>query len=201
LGANAQAAVDQCAEQRIYERITTALVGNLFVPSEETLLECRVVNLSGGGASVHCSLAPPEDMFVILHIAGFGRFEGVVVRRAQGEVALKFLCKEAKRQRLLADIVVYVYEGEAALKIMRRHERTYLDTAGYLIRSTGETVPCDLLDISLQGISLKTNTRPPIGEIVNVGCSSGRVVRHHQEGIAIQFLEVGPSRLRNDLRS
>ena len=44
--------------------------------------------------------------------------------------------------------------------------------------------------MSSQGMSLRTKGRPPIGEIVNFGCTKGRVVRHHENGIAIQFLGV-----------
>jgi hypothetical protein len=44
--------------------------------------------------------------------------------------------------------------------------------------------------MSLQGVSLRTDSRPPIGEIINLGRTWGRVIRHHQDGIAIQFLEL-----------
>ena len=49
---------------------------------------------------------------------------------------------------------------------------------------------CEILDISLQGMSLQTQSRPPVGEIVKLGVTSGRVVRHHDDGIGVQFLNV-----------
>jgi hypothetical protein len=42
----------------------------------------------------------------------------------------------------------------------------------------------------LSGVSLKTDARPPLGEVVLIGQMAGKVVRHHLEGIAIEF--VGP---------
>ena len=45
-----------------------------------------------------------------------------------------------------------------------------------------------MLDLSLSGVSLKTMARPPIGETVLIGHSAGRVVRHHENGVAIEFV-------------
>jgi hypothetical protein len=39
---------------------------------------------------------------------------------------------------------------------------------------------------------LQTSVRPPLGEIVHVGQTYGRVVDHHDGGIAIRFLKANP---------
>jgi hypothetical protein len=56
------------------------------------------------------------------------------------------------------------------------------------VRANGQVLACDVLDISLDGVSVRTKFRPPVGEIVNLGRTRGRVVRHHQDGIAIQYV-------------
>jgi hypothetical protein len=61
---------------------------------------------------------------------------------------------------------------------------------GFFVRAGGEYEACALLDISPQGMSLRTESRPPIGEIVKLGRSCGRVARHHADGIGIQFLSL-----------
>ena len=38
------------------------------------------------------------------------------------------------------------------------------------------------------GVSLKTDARPPLGEVVLIGQMAGKVVRHHETGIAIEFV-------------
>jgi hypothetical protein len=45
-----------------------------------------------------------------------------------------------------------------------------------------------VLDLSLSGVSLKTECRPLIGEMVLIGQTAGRVVRHHENGIALEFV-------------
>jgi hypothetical protein len=189
---NANAVSNPPAEQRAYERIATVLAGKFFVPAEEVTLDCRIINLSGGGAGVKCAEPPPLNSFVVLYIEGFGRFECVATRFIDGELGLRFVCKEAKRQRLLRDLASYVNSGTTTHTKLRRHPRTSSVSVGYFSRPSGELVRCDVLDISLQGVSLRTDSRPPLGEIINLGRTWGRVIRHHPDGIAIQFIEIRP---------
>jgi hypothetical protein len=191
--AQAEAARSPRGERRIYERVATALQGKFFVPAEETTLECEIVNLSAGGAGVRCAEPPPLDTYVVLYIEGFGRFECVATRFVDGLLGLHFICKEAKRQRLLRDLAHYINSGVSGITRLRRHPRSNSVSVGYFKRPNGEEVRCDVLDISLQGVSLRSDSRPPIGEVINLGRTWGRIVRHHADGIAIQFLELASS--------
>ena len=44
------------------------------------------------------------------------------------------------------------------------------------------------MDISVGGVSLKTEVKPPIGEFVLIAQIAGRVARHHGDGIGIEFV-------------
>jgi hypothetical protein len=57
-----------------------------------------------------------------------------------------------------------------------------------------------VLDLSMSGISVKTKVRPPIGEFVLIGQMAGRIARHHDEGIGIEFVG-GNARSAERLRS
>jgi len=186
MGSKAQLA--RPTEQRSSERVPVRLAGKLFVPAEEITLDCTIINLSVGGAGIHCPEPPPLDCFVVLYIDKFGRFEGVTTRYVEGELGLKFVCKEAKRQRLEQDLAAYVSDGMTGVTRLRRHRR---DTApvqiDHFTMADGCEAPCKLMDISLQGALLKTKARPAIGEIIHLGQTRGWVVRHHDEGIGVQF--------------
>jgi hypothetical protein len=39
-------------------------------------------------------------------------------------------------------------------------------------------------------VSLKTDIKPPIGEFVLIGQMAGRVARHHENGVGIEFVAV-----------
>jgi len=47
-----------------------------------------------------------------------------------------------------------------------------------------------VIDISQSGVAVATDQRPEIGALVTVGKTAGRVVRHLEEGIAIEFIRL-----------
>jgi hypothetical protein len=49
-------------------------------------------------------------------------------------------------------------------------------------------VHCEVMDISASGVSLKTDVRPAIGEFVLIAQMAGRIARHHDHGIGIEFI-------------
>lgn len=175
-------------DQRGRERVTVRLAGKLFVPAEQTTLDCIIVNLSTGGAGVYCAEPPPLDCFVMLYIDGFGRYEGVTAHYGEGVLGLKFVCTQAKRQRLEQDLTAHAAGGMKGVTRLRRHRRTAAP-AGFDHFTIGEScrAPCQVIDISLQGALLKTKARPAVGEIVQLGQTRAWVVRHHEEGIGVQF--------------
>jgi PilZ domain-containing protein len=55
----------------------------------------------------------------------------------------------------------------------------------------GTEYECRVLDLSLGGTALEVNIRPPVGELVSIGQTEGRVVRHTNEGVAVEFQGLG----------
>ena len=51
----------------------------------------------------------------------------------------------------------------------------------------GGVFDCRVLDLSLSGAALQVDVRPEIGTWVRVGRTEGHVVRHTNEGIAVEF--------------
>lgn len=183
-----QTTAAQTRDQREHKRITTTLPGRLFVPAEEADWPCEILNLSLGGAGVRCEEPPPLNSFVVLYVDGIGRYEAVATRYVEGELGLRFVCNDAQRQRLLEDLITFVSGGLTHDTRLRRHGRQASRSIGNLTLADGSSVPCDILDVSLQGLSLRTAYRPPIGEIVEFGHTQGRVIRHHADGVGIEFL-------------
>jgi hypothetical protein len=175
-------------DRRSSERIVVTLAGKLFVPAEEATLDCTVVNLSVGGAGIYCPEPPPLDAFIVLYVDGFGRFEGITTRFVKGELGLKFICKDAKRKRLEQDLIGFVKEGMKGVTRLRRYPRAAASSEiSHFTCAAGEPVPCEVQDVSFQGALLKTTARPAIGEWVQLGQTRGWVVRHHENGVGVQF--------------
>jgi hypothetical protein len=175
------------AERRRFLRVQVDLPGRLFIPAESREERCKILDMSPGGAQVTCDFLPPHDTPIVLYIDGFGRFEGSVMRPKDGAFGVRFNCTALKRERVAEQLTVLMNKGIVDESVLRRHERAPTRGLARFTRANGDIVACEVLDLSLGGVSLKTEARPPLGEIVLIGQVAGKVVRYHESGIAIEF--------------
>jgi hypothetical protein len=186
------------AERRRFRRVRVDLSGRLFVPADSRECHCKVVDLSPGGASIECDLALDADTQVVLYIDGFGRLEGSIVRAADASFGVRFNCTPAKRERIAEQMILLMNSNLLDESELRRHDRTPTKGIARFTRADGQLVACEVLDLSVSGVSLKTNMRPPIGEFVLIGQMAGRVARHHEQGIGIEFVGGTPGTITAD---
>lgn len=83
----------------------------MYLPAEETAQSCTVLDISVGGARVTCEDVPPVSALVILHVEGFGRFEGVTTNFSDGALGLRFLVPEKRRALLALQIQAFLENG------------------------------------------------------------------------------------------
>jgi hypothetical protein len=175
------------AERRKHLRLEVDLSGKFFVPAEQREESCRIVDISPTGARVASEFVPANDAHVVLYIDEFGRFECDVVRTEWGHFGVLFRCSALKQARLAEQLDIIAKQGGTQSAPLRRHARREGGELSQFTRSSGETVRCEVLDLSLSGLSLRTTVKPPVGEVITIGQVSGRVVRHHETGIAVEF--------------
>ena len=167
------------------ETVQVDLPGRLFVPGDQREAECKITALSPQAASLECALVPASGVAVVLYVNGLGRFEGMVAGSKGNALELTFVCSAAKRERTAEQLATLRDKGmEGAM--LRRHERR---TQGIqFTRANGQVVSCEIIDISLNGVALKTEMRLPIGEMVLIAQTAGRVARCYENGIGIDFV-------------
>ena len=177
------------AERRRYRRVRVDIPGKLFTPGDEQEAACRVVNLSPGGAAIECDITPDHGTPVVLYVDGFGRFEGTAVRREGQGFGVAFVCTPIKRERIAEQLTLFLNKTLAEdNSLLRRHERTHQKGYAKFTRADGQIVNAEVMDISVGGVSLKTEVRPLLGEFVLIAGIAGRVARHHDHGIGIEFI-------------
>jgi hypothetical protein len=186
------------AERRRFRRVRVDLTGRLFVPADSRECHCKVVDLSPGGASLECDLVLGEGTQVVLYVDGFGRLEGSVVRAEGSNFGVHFNCTAAKRERIAEQMILLMNSKMLDESELRRHDRTPTKGIARFTRSDGQLVACEVLDLSVSGVSLKTRLRPPIGEFVLIGQMAGRIARHHDQGIGIEFVGGAPGNITAD---
>jgi len=176
------------ADRRRFRRVPVDLPGKLFIPATSLELACMVVDLSPGGANIACETEFAPDTPVVLYASSFGRFEGQVVRCEGGQFGIRFHSTAMKRERTAEQLILYMNRSLLSEADLRRDDRTPTRGLTRFVRHDGQLVPCEVLDLSMSGISVKTDIRPVIGEFVLIGQLAGRVARHHPEGVGIEFI-------------
>lgn len=175
-------------ERRRFRRVRVDLPGRLFTPADGKEAHCQILDLSPGGAAIACEMLPEPGTQVILYVDGFGRFEGQVMRMDDSAFGVHFSCTALKRERTAEQLTLFLNKDMVDETVMRRHERTNQKGFAKFTRADGQIVHCEVMDISASGVSLKTDMRPPIGEFILIAQIAGRVARHHEQGIGIEFV-------------
>jgi PilZ domain-containing protein len=176
------------AERRSFKRVRVDLPGRLFIPAEARESRCTVSNLSPGDAVIDCEVVPEVDAPIVLYIDGFGRFEGSVTRFEESSVCVRFNCTPLKRERIAEQLTLFLNKNIVEGSALRRHERAPAKGFTRFTRADGQLVRCEVLDLSTSGVSVKSDVRPPIGEYVLIGQMAGRIARHHETGVGIEFV-------------
>lgn len=175
------------ADKRAFLRVPMALAGKVFFPATEIEQDCIVTDISLGGATLQYAERPVPGHEIVLYIPGFDRLAGVVARADDEEAGMRFVCSDAKRERVAASIMLFL-AGAPLQTRLRRAERNAIVLPTSLTRPDGETIEFVVRDISLTGAALQTPARPPLDEIVILGTMQARVTRHFEDGIALEFV-------------
>jgi len=154
--------------------------------------DCAVVDMSPGDVLFSCRAQPSVNERIIAYVDHIGRVEGTVSKLAEGAFVVQINATDRKREKLAAQLTWIANKHELGLPEDRRHDRLApRKTRTELTFEDGETYPCRIIDLSLSGAAVDLEVRPPIGSAVVLGSTMrGRVVRHFQEGVAIEFLGI-----------
>ncbi|HEX4534843.1 MAG TPA: PilZ domain-containing protein [Rhizomicrobium sp.] len=187
---HAIAGAQEPAERRRFRRVKMDIPGRLFTPGDSREGDCTIINMSPGGAALRAEFTPPAGTPVVVYIDGFGRFEGQVSRIGKESFGVRFGATAMKRERIAEQLTVFINRGLVDESSLRRHDRNAAQGMMHFTRADGSVVPCEVLDLSLSGVSVKTDVKPPIGEFVLIGQMAGRIARLHENGVGIEFVAV-----------
>ncbi|MEP0070954.1 PilZ domain-containing protein [Pyruvatibacter sp.] len=183
-------------DRRTYQRIPVGYTSRCLMPDGGEY-EGKVSNISACGCYIELdafATRPDPAQRVVAYVDKLGRFEGIVVRSTEDGFALELEMTPPKRERFAAMLTKVANGDQAALEEIRRHPRVDAsDKPTTLKLANGSTGSCKIIDMSLSGASVETHLRPTIGVFVELGRMSGRVVRHHENGFAVEFAEVAPT--------
>lgn len=175
------------AERRTFQRVSVKVHGR-YMLEDRSEHACQVVDMSPGSVALRCDQPGSVGEKVIAYLDHIGRVEGVVTRRMADGFAMTVIASERKKDKLAAQLTWLANRHELDLPEDRRHERvTPRNPITIMHLADGRQYRCRIVDLSLSGAAVETEVKPAIGIQVTLGTMRGRVVRHFQEGLAIEF--------------
>lgn len=184
-------------DRRRHNRVPVVLLGR-FMRATKHEYPCKMIDISVGGAALMAPAEPAMGEKIIAYFDQLGGLEGNVVRTFAGGFAMQFTATAHKREKLAAALMFMLNKHEQPGIEARRHERIVPKSNSQSLTLTeGLTIACEVVDMSISGASIVTPARPEPGTIVKLGNLNARVIRHHERGIALEFVDVqNPNAMR-----
>jgi hypothetical protein len=184
-------------DRRRNRRVTLTLFGR-FMRANKHEYPCKSIDISVGGVALMSPVSVEDGETIIVYLDQLGGLQGVVSRQFTGGFALGFDISQYRREKLAAQLTWLINRHELNAVDRRRHDRAIpRNPTSSLSLETGAVLPCQIIDVSIAGASVATHARPPLDSEVVLGKLRSRVVRHHDQGIAVRFLDIQqPTALR-----
>jgi PilZ domain len=174
-------------DRRRHQRVKVNLLGR-YMLADRREFPCQVINMSPGGMALIAPVAGAPGERIIAYVDHLGRLEGQIARVFQNGFAMTISATARKRDKLAAQLTWLANRNILSLPEDRRHGRIVpRNPVGRLILPNGVNLTCRVIDVSQSGAGIASKERPPIGTLVTLGKVQGRVVRHLEDGFAIEF--------------
>jgi c-di-GMP-binding flagellar brake protein YcgR len=174
-------------DRRRFQRVTVELLGR-FMLEDRREYPCQTIDMSPGSVAFTAAISGKVGERVVAYVDQIGRIEGLIVRVQAGSFAMSISATQRKRDKLAAKLTWLANRHELNLPEDRRHDRVSAKISVVTVAlPDGREYQARVVDISLSGAAVALEVRPPIGAPVMVGKLRGRVIRHFDEGVAIEF--------------
>ncbi|MCB1446335.1 MAG: PilZ domain-containing protein [Rhizobiaceae bacterium] len=173
------------------QRVTVNLNGRLMLTSSQAEYECKALDMSPADVAFQCTAYPTLNERIVAYVDHIGRLECTVVGHVDHGFIGRLHVTERKREKLAAQLAWLANKHKFNLPEDRRHDRIMPhNTRSEISLDDGRAYPCRIIDLSMSGAAVEIDVRPALGTAVRLGNMRGRVVRHFQEGVAIEFANV-----------
>ena len=183
----AQQAEGPLHDRRRFQRVRLNLLGRFMLENRREY-PCQTTDMSPGSCALIAPILGALGERVVAYIDRVGRIEGPISRLFEGGFAMSIESTPRKKDKLASKLTWLANRYHLNLPEDRRHDRVApLTPFGRVALPDGRTYTCTIIDLSLSGAALAIEFKPPIGSPLRLGAIRATVLRHNEEGIAIEF--------------
>lgn len=177
------------SDNRRFQRVAVNLLGR-FMLSDRREYPCQVTDMSPGGAALVTPVAGELDERVVVYVDHVGRLEGKISRIYEGGFAIDIVASERKREKLADQLTWLANRKEFGTLEDRRHDRLIPERPqSHITLPDGRSYNCVVIDMSLSGAAVAMEVRPALGTNVVLGKMRAKIIRHLENGVAVEFLD------------
>ena len=189
-------------ERRRFQRVKVHLLGRYMLPDRREF-PCQVINMSPGGLALLGPGIGAVGDRVIAYLDHIGRVEGKITRIIDNGFAMTVGATPRKRDKLAAQLTWLANRDILNLPEDRRHDRIVpRNPIAALTLEDGVQMTGRIIDLSLSGAAISAEKRPPLNAQVMLGRVPARVVRHLEDGFALEFAhEQSPDTLEDSVNA
>lgn len=170
-----------------FQRVKVSVLGR-YMLADRREFPCQVLEMSPGDAVVVAPVAGTAGEKVIAYLDQLGRVEGTIQESTDAGFVMDVAASSRKRDKMAAQLTWLANKDILNLPEDRRHERVVPDNRhSTVVLDDGRRYNCKIIDISLSGAAIELAVRPAMGTPVTLGRMRARVVRHFQDGVAVEF--------------
>jgi len=175
------------AEKVRFQRVKVSVLGR-YMLADRREFPCQVLEMSPGEAMMIAPVSGIVGEKVIAYVDHIGRIEGTITALVDGGFLMEVAASPRKRDKMAAQLTWLANKDVLNLPEDRRHERVVPDNRhSTVVLDDGRRYNCKIIDISLSGAAIELDVRPAMGTPVTLGRMRARVVRHFQNGVAVEF--------------
>jgi hypothetical protein len=170
-----------------FQRVKISVLGR-YMLANRSEFPCQVLEMSPGDAVVIAPVAGNAGEKIIAYLDHLGRVEGSILESIEGGFTMDIAASPRKRDKMAAQLTWLANKDVLNLPEDRRHERVVPDNRhSTVVLDDGRRYNCKIIDISLSGAAIELAVRPAMGTPVTLGRMRARVIRHFQDGVAVEF--------------
>ncbi|GHA14012.1 pilus assembly protein PilZ [Devosia pacifica] len=175
-------------EKGRFQRVQVSVLGRYMLASRREY-PCQILEMSPGDAVVVAPVPGEIGERVIAYLDNMGRIEGEILEQIDGGFIMSVTASPRKRDKMAAQLTWIANKGLLNLPEDRRHDRVVPDNRhSSAVLDDGRRYNCKIIDISLSGAAIEIDVRPAMGTPLTLGRMRARVVRHFQNGVAVEFI-------------
>lgn len=173
-----------------FQSVKVSLLGR-YMLEDRREFPCQIIEMSPGDAHVIAPASGKVGEKIIAYLDHIGRIEGTIIELIDGGFHMEVNVSARKRDNIAAQLTWFANKDILNLPEDRRHDRQVPDIRhSSIILDDGRKYNCKIIDISLSGAAIEIDVRPQMGTPVTLGRMRARVVRHFDDGIAVEFSSV-----------